>query len=161
MTITLEPILKSEEPVLQNLIQFYNYEFSMYVPTIRVKPDGLFKPMDLTNYWSEPAYHPFFIKVDDEIAGFALIKSTAECSHVEQFFTLKYVANRGIGKAAAKQIFDLFPGKWRVLQIKNNYPAQAFWRKVISEYTNDHYVEKYDAEDDRSSVQEFHTDNRS
>lgn len=40
---------------------------------------------------------------------------------MEQFFTLKYYANKGRGKSAAKQVFDYFPRKWRVLQIKNRH----------------------------------------
>ncbi|MBC1911272.1 GNAT family N-acetyltransferase [Listeria booriae] len=160
MEVTLNRVLKSEDYVLQNLIQFYHYEFSQYVPVLRVNADGLFKKMGIANYWTNPEYHPFFIKVDGALAGFVMIRSNGEFSNVEQFFTLKYYAGQGVGRAAAKQVFDLFPGKWRVLQVKNNYAAQAFWRKVISEYTGNRYFEKYDAKDDRSSVQEFHTDNR-
>lgn len=49
----------------------------------------------------------------------------------------------------------MFRGNWQVLQIKRNYPAQAFWRSVIAEFTDNDYEERYDATDDRSSIQEF------
>ncbi len=68
---------------------------------------------------------------------------------------MRQYTGKGVGKIAAKKVFDLFPGKWKVIQIRNNYVAQAFWRKVISEYTNDIFYEKYNIEDDRCSVQEF------
>jgi predicted acetyltransferase len=42
-----------------------------------------------------------------------------------------------------------------VVQIQNNYPAQAFWRKTIQEFTSNSYEESYD--DHRRSVQEFDT----
>ncbi|WP_181676262.1 hypothetical protein [Listeria rustica] len=64
MNKTLEPMQKNDEPILQNLVQLYNYEFSVYADTIKVNTDGLFKLMDLTNYWTDAEYHAFFIKSD-------------------------------------------------------------------------------------------------
>jgi predicted acetyltransferase len=73
---------------------------------------------------------------------------------IAEFFIMKKYGGKGIGKTAAKRIFDLFPGKWQVTQIEKNYPAQAFWRSLISEYTNGKYEERYDQR--RRSVQEFY-----
>jgi predicted acetyltransferase len=46
-----------------------------------------------------------------------------------------------------------------VVQIQNNYPAQAFWRKTIQEFTSNSYEESYEEsyDDHRRSVQEFDT----
>ena len=33
----------------------------------------------------------------------------------------------------------MFPGGWEISQWVNNYPAQNFWKNVVSEYTNDQY----------------------
>lgn len=157
MEITLEKVKLEEEPILQNLIQFYKYEFSIYLNTIKLNDKGLFKPFNLEDYWTKMNYHPFFIKVDGELAGFVLVRSESntEPNSIEQFFTMKNYKGKGIGRIAAKRVFDMFPGKWKVIQIQKNYPAQAFWRSVISDYTNDNFHERYDEEDERSSVQEF------
>lgn len=58
-----------------------------------------------------------------------------------------------MGKTIAKQIFDQYRGRWRVQQKERNYPAQAFWRSVIKEYTNNTYIERYD--EHREPIQEF------
>ncbi|AUJ29650.1 GNAT family N-acetyltransferase [Liquorilactobacillus hordei] len=157
MEVTLKNITKEKEDVLQNLFQLYQYEFSIYVPSVRVNSEGLFKLANLKDYRESEYYHAFFILADDRIAGFALVRESNDNqpSFIEQFFIMRYFSGKGIGKKAAKAIFKLFPGKWQVLQIKNNYPAQAFWRKVITEYTNNDFEERYDKNDDRSSIQEF------
>ena len=33
------------------------------------------------------------------------------------------------------------PGRWEVGQMPRNTPAQAFWRRVIGEYTGGRFVE--------------------
>ncbi|WP_289142865.1 GNAT family N-acetyltransferase [uncultured Brevibacillus sp.] len=159
MNITLEKVAREEEAILQNIMQFYLYEFSKYVKNKKLNEKGLFKPLNLEDYWTKSNYHPFFIKVEGELAGFVLVRSETdtEPNSIEQFFIMTTYNGKGIGRIAAKRIFDMFTGKWKVIQIKNNYPAQAFWRGVISDYTNDNYDERYDEEDERCSVQEFET----
>jgi hypothetical protein len=40
--------------------------------------------------------------------------------------------------------------------MENNYPALSFWRKVISEFTNNNYMERYRSEL-KKYIQEFST----
>ncbi|MGX4593418.1 GNAT family N-acetyltransferase [Leuconostoc sp. JNUCC 76] len=157
MKVHLKEINETEETIIQHLYQFYQYEFSKYVPTITVNSQAKFKSADMEKYWSNDKYHAFLILADDKIAGFAMVREEEHSSpnFIEQFFVLQYFSGKGVGKAAAKQIFSKFSGKWQVLQIKNNYPAQAFWRTVITDFTNNHFEERYDPSDDRSSIQEF------
>jgi predicted acetyltransferase len=51
---------------------------------------------------------------------------------------MKKYRQRGVGRKIAFQLFDRFHGVWKIAQ---NTPAQAFWRKIISEYTNGNYEE--------------------
>ena len=44
-----------------------------------------------------------------------------------------------MGKKAFK-VFDMFKGKWSIAWLKNR-SAQAFWTKIISEYTIGEYSE--------------------
>ncbi|WP_327205186.1 hypothetical protein [Paenibacillus sp. Soil522] len=48
---------------------------------------------------------------------------------------MKKYRKEGIGKAVAKQIFNLHKGQWEVYQLESNKPAQIFWNKTIDEYT--------------------------
>lgn len=59
----------------------------------------------------------------------------------------------GVGKSVAKDIFHIHSGNWRIFQMKNNEPAQLFWRNVIKEYTGGQYTEQI--EDGTRIIQEF------
>jgi len=48
-----------------------------------------------------------------------------------------------MGKTLAFAMFDQFPGPWQVRQIPTAKEAIAFWRSIISEYTNNNFKEDY------------------
>lgn len=155
--VHLEAVPYKQEQILHNMIQFYIYEFSNFISSIKLEANGAFNHFDLRDYWTKENYHAFFIKFDSELVGFVLV----ECGlnnhphSINEFFVMRKYNGKGYGAAAATTIFDMFPGSWKITQIPNNYPAQAFWRKVINEYTNGDYSEYYD--DRRRSIQEFKT----
>ncbi|MEH7438212.1 GNAT family N-acetyltransferase [Neobacillus drentensis] len=153
--IELVRVSKEEENILHNLMQFYIYEFTQYISTITLEENGLYKPFDLTPYWSSPNLHPFFIKKENELIGFALVESATETepNTILEFFIIRKYNGKGFGKLAATKLFNIFSGKWHITQIEKNYPAQAFWRNIISTFTNGNYSERYDEK--RRSVQEF------
>jgi predicted acetyltransferase len=159
--IQIQSVSREEKPVLENLMEFYAYEFSQFIETIEVKENGRYGFEGLDHYWTDPNRHPFFIRVSGKLAGVVLVRVIGEDSErlhsIAEFFVMKKYGGKGIGKTAAKRIFDMFPGRWQVTQIEKNYPAQAFWRSLISEYTNGQYEERYD--EHRKSVQEFENSN--
>lgn len=156
--VTLEAVQKEDEYILHNLMQFYIYEFSQYIPSIKLESNGLFAPFHLDEYWTNSHFHAFFIKLDNEYIGFALVESgyETEPNSILEFFIMSKFKGRGYGKVAATELFTMFPGSWKITQISNNYPAQAFWRNLIYKITDGQVVERYDNR--RRSVQEFHTD---
>ncbi|MED1204697.1 GNAT family N-acetyltransferase [Heyndrickxia acidicola] len=151
----LQTVTEQDKPILKNLLQFYIYEFSQFVPDIKLEPDGTYQPFDLQKYREDLHSHAFIIREEGELAGLALVKegTKEEPSIIEQFFIMRKFMGRGIGREAALQLFDRFPGKWKVWQIAKNEPARIFWRKVICEYTHGHYNES-PGEEGRT-VQEF------
>ncbi|KQL54922.1 hypothetical protein AN964_16385 [Heyndrickxia shackletonii] len=153
--VKLVKVLSEQKPILENLMQFYIYEFSKYIPEITLEENGSYKPFDLDPYWESPDLHPFFIMLENEYIGFALIESEKDGhpNTVKEFFIIQKYNGKGFGKRAAIQLFQMFPGSWKVTQIAKNYPAQAFWRSVISDFTNGDYTEFYD--ENRKSVQKF------
>ncbi|BBI34302.1 hypothetical protein KCTCHS21_37010 [Cohnella abietis] len=103
--------------------------------------------MYLDHYFTEEGRHPFFIRVDGMLAGFALIREigTNENNDIiyslAEFFVMKKYRRQGVGQHAAVEVFDLFCGEWKVAQIAANKPAQIFWRKTIESYTKSNYQE--------------------
>lgn len=61
---------------------------------------------------------------------------------------------RGFGKRFAWQVFDRFAGHWVVEEMRENLPAQRFWRKIIGEYTGGKFQETQRPDWD-GPVQEF------
>lgn len=153
--VILDPVSIEQEQILHNIMQFYIYEFSQYIPAIRLEENGSYKPFNLKNYWENENAHAFFIKVDSELVGFAIVeRGVNDDPHsINEFFVMKKFIGKGYGAIAATELFKKFPGNWKITQIHNNYPAQAFWRKVINQYTNGDYTEYYDEK--RRSIQEF------
>jgi predicted acetyltransferase len=58
-----------------------------------------------------------------------------------EFFVMKKYRRMGVGQKAAEDLFSMFPGTWRLGQMESNTPAQLFWRKIITRFTNSNYQE--------------------
>nr|WP_251030398.1 GNAT family N-acetyltransferase [Bacillus sp. ISL-35] len=146
-------VKQEDEAILQNLIQFYIYEFTVF-QEIKLEENGSFAPFDLKPYWTDPILHAFFIIHEGENAGFAMVES-GESNVILEFFIMRKFYRRGFGRIAALRLFDQFPGRWSVLQVEKNEPARSFWRKVIGDYTDGNYIETFN--DNNCSTQEFNT----
>ncbi len=147
MDLTLLQATNDHKIVIENLMQFYIYDFSEYV-RYDVEDNGLFAPYpDLNDYWKEDNNKfPYIIKKDDKYVGFVFVKfiSSKDRSYfsIAEFFILKKYRHEGIGKAIAIKVFNLHKGQWEVYQKDSNKPAQIFWTKVISEYTKGQFKER-------------------
>ncbi|MBW7477334.1 GNAT family N-acetyltransferase [Paenibacillus oenotherae] len=158
--ITIHEVEYDKKPALKNLLELYRYDFTEFDPD-DVNEDGLYDDyMNFDYYWTEEGRYPFFIRVDGKLAGFALVREIGTSEHnqtiysVAEFFVMKKYRQLGVGQHASTALFNRFHGIWRVAQIEANTPAQAFWRKTISRYTNDDYQEVRE-EDWHGPVQMF------
>lgn len=107
---------------------------------------------DVQNIWFENPnlLFPFIIMVDGKPAGFDLV-STGKYApkgmdyYVFEFFLLRPYRGKDIASIAAKQIFDMFSGKWglHVAPSGTNPRAEKFWRKTIRDYTKDNFEETH------------------
>ncbi|KOR88985.1 GNAT family N-acetyltransferase [Paenibacillus solani] len=145
----IELVPKRKQAVIVNLMQLYLYDFTEYLD-ISVTDQGLFLPYpDLDEFWKKrERKYPHLITFDHRPAGFALIEKmekTGEADYyMTEFFVMRKYRRTGLGTWAATCLFDLYQGRWKVTQVSNNIPAQAFWRKVIESYTGGRYDEFID-----------------
>jgi predicted acetyltransferase len=134
MVITVEPILPTDRPTLRNLCQFYEYDFSEIQP-MAVGADGRYHQLDDVAFG-----HGYFIRVDDALAGFALVNRQRsklgdyDVWWMEEFFVLRAQRRAGVGLTAARLVFERHPGEWEVTQTPSNRQAVAFWRHVLAAY---------------------------
>jgi predicted acetyltransferase/N-acetylglutamate synthase-like GNAT family acetyltransferase len=146
MMVELVPATIADKSILRHLLELCLHDYSEFNGE-DVDEHGLFGYLYLDNYWTEAGRHAFLIKIGGKLAGFALVRqheSTPEGQSINamaEFLVLRKYRKVGIGARAACMIFDRFPGLWRVGQEKDNHPAQAFWRKVIGDYSGGTYRE--------------------
>jgi predicted acetyltransferase len=126
--------------ILENLLELYAEDFREF-HAIEPGPDGRFVYPGLSLYWQEEGRHPFFIHVDGEPAGFALVQrgsrtaGNASAWDMAEFFILREGRRRGAGTKAAHQVFRLFPGLWEVRVMQANRAALHFWERALSQFT--------------------------
>jgi predicted acetyltransferase len=123
--------------VIRNLFRLYAHELSD-MAGIDIGEDGTFAlPKSLDQYWTDSSRHPFLVRADSKLAGFALVRALdSNTFDMAEFFVLRKFRRAGAGKSAAWTLFDRFKGNWEVRELIANTPAQAFWRKIIGDYTN-------------------------
>lgn len=144
MNISIEPILIEQKSVFVQMMELYNYDFSCF-SNDDINEYGYFGYPRIDDYWNEEGRYPFFIRVDGKLAGLVLVRSCCEYNNlsnphnIAEFFVMKKYRQKGVGKAAAIIIFDMFPGGWEISWWSNNLPAKNFWYKVVAEYTNGKY----------------------
>src|SRR4051812_27814872 len=103
MIVLLEPIAKAQSEVLQNLFELYAHDFSEHVP-LDLKPTGRFE-IDVGDRWWTEGHYPFFIRCDQQLCGFALVRrgslvtGATDVMDVAEFFVVRGVRRRKVGAA--------------------------------------------------------------
>ena len=152
MNIQIEAIPFEQKSVFIQLFNLYLYDFTEFTND-DIKEHGHFaehylNPLWGNELWNKEYFHTFFIRVDEKLAGFIIVKNGGreyindENAHtILEFFVMKKYRRNGVGRFAARTAFDMFKGKWEVCQMQNNFPARKFWESIISEYTKNDYQE--------------------
>ena len=140
MHIDLVPAELVDKAVLRNLLELYRYDFSEFTGD-DVDEHGLYGYPYLDHYWTEEDGHPFLIRADGRIAGFAFVRSGAR-HDLAEFFIMRKYRRAGIGTVAARAVFERFPGRWQVRQMPTNTAATIFWRRAIPVAFDEHRGEE-------------------
>jgi predicted acetyltransferase len=155
------PARLEDKNALLQLSEYYAYDFSDIIDS-DVDDTGRFGAARLERHFADSCCHPFLIRVDGKLAGFAIhegrsrLTGDAGINDVAEFFVMKRYRNRAVGTRAAAALFDRFAGPWEVRVLRGNAAAIAFWRKVIDRYTGGAYTElEWDDERFRGIVQRF------
>lgn len=140
MNVLVVRATRTEKNLMEQLIQFYIYDFTEYTG-VAIREDGTYRSMpDIDKYWNEPLrHHPYLIKVNSEAAGFILIKERDEqskCNVFAHLFVLRKFRRTGVGRVAAEYLLQQYGGEWELHQLDNNAPAQRFWDRIINEISD-------------------------
>jgi predicted acetyltransferase len=136
----LEPIAKDQASILRNLFELYVYDFSELLP-IDLKPSGCFEVVMGDEWWTRDDHYPFFIRQAEKLVGFALarrgsrVTSAADVMDVAEFFVVRGARARGVGSAAAHELFTKLPGPWEIRVRRTNAAALRFWSRVAERWS--------------------------
>ncbi|MES2307019.1 MAG: GNAT family N-acetyltransferase [Gemmatimonadota bacterium] len=141
-SVTLDVATPSDQLLLANLLELYIHDLSAAFPDVVQGPDGRFGYKWLPLYWSEPDRRmPFIIRHRGTVAGFVLATrgspsfDDAAVLDVAEFFVLRRFRRAGVGRAAARLLWQRMPGHWVVRVSEGSPGALPFWREVIGEFS--------------------------
>jgi len=137
--VTLVSPGREHEAVFQNLIQLYTHDFSAFwtgTPRGDVQADGRFADYPLSDFWQHAGASANLIMIGTTIAGFCLVNRSSHIgqaveANVAEFFILRKFRGQGIGRSAARAMFNSRPGSWEVAIASRNQAANAFWKNLI------------------------------
>jgi predicted acetyltransferase len=132
--IELHPAQRDELEIIENLMQFYMYDFSEWLP-LKLASHGFFSIQPKTDYWRHPATLPFLIQVDGELAGFVSVDNEIHIPGAEHnigyFFLARRFRGQGVAQFVVSALLSRIPGQWQIFHIDANLPAQRFWAGLI------------------------------
>jgi predicted acetyltransferase len=161
MNIRVELCDKENKFIINNIYPLYLYDLSEIWDR---KPNkyGVFeeddkyqtleKQIPVFDIWweKESVLFPYLFKADDIPVGFAFVAMPPHTpQHVDyllyEFFLLRPYRGKGIGDFAAEEVFNKFLGSWELHTNQNterNIRTLKFWRKTLSQYTRNNYIEE-------------------
>ncbi|QYR23572.1 GNAT family N-acetyltransferase [Paenibacillus sp. sptzw28] len=159
MNIDISLVPYEEKTVLYNLIQLYRYDSSEFDGHV-LNSHGFYLYKYFDHQWTDEYRRPFIVKVDGEIAGFALVSldvptqymklSSAEKTNtIGDFFIMRKYKRKGVGKEVAFSLFKQFRGTWEIRQTYGNKDAYEFWKHVIAKYKGNVSYDEQMIEDER------------
>ena len=134
--VRLIPAAEADRAAVERMFVFYIYDMSAYFQG-PCAVDGHATPCPwLPLYWTEPERHAMLIDVAGQTAGFVLFRALDDGPQphheLAEFYVMPRFRRRGVGRAAARQAFEMKRGHWRVAQLPSNLPGIAFWQSVIA-----------------------------
>lgn len=101
----------------------------------------------MARWFADDSAHPLIILKDDKPAGFALVSRPPRNQReqvdfrMSEFFVALNARRLGVGRDAARLIFDRFAGSWEITEFLYNLPAVSFWRAIVNDYTQGRFRE--------------------
>ncbi|HTQ15387.1 MAG TPA: GNAT family N-acetyltransferase [Rhizomicrobium sp.] len=155
MTLDISPATLADYEIVRALAPYYIYDMAEHAGW--PFPDsGAFEAGDqFAPYWGKPRArpwpahwkgYPFLARMDAHPAGFALVKEMAPgLFDMGEFFVARQHRRQRVGERLAVKMFETFRGNWEVREMLTNLAAQAFWRRVIREYTGGDFTDAREA----------------
>lgn len=141
--VELHPAQRDELQTIENLMQFYMYDFSEWLP-LKFADHGFFSIQLKDGYWRHPATRPFLIHVDNQLAGFVTVDNDTHIAGAEHnigyFFLARRFRGQGVAQFVVSALLSRIPGQWQIFHIDANRPAQRFWARLIPQLSGGEFT---------------------
>jgi predicted acetyltransferase len=148
LKLTIVAAVRNDLATIQKMWPFYVYDLARECELTKEgawPTDASYVPDDVRPYFEDSNKKAFLIKINNELAGFALINKLEIMPEIDyflnDFFIFGKFQNKGIGKLAAIELFSQCEGKWALGVIPTNKKALAFWREMLTSYTANNFSE--------------------
>lgn len=158
ITVTRAATEGADRAILRNMFLDFYTTLSVYDPNLVINANGLptWGPAGVEesetdegwwriNWWIRDQCTNYVFRVDGVPAGFAMVVTEGEPLpegvdfELLAFHITPKFRRKGIGRIAAREVFDQHRGVWAVFELEENLPARRFWEEVIGEYTDGNY----------------------
>ncbi len=159
MNVELKLSNHEDAYMIKNLYPLYLHDISAFDGALPNRHGLIGETEDVTTlleqgevqdaWWKKSGkLFPYLILVNGCPAGFNLV-AAQPCLpegieadfEVHEFFLVHAYRGKGVAEQASIEGFDRHRGKWEVVTYPTQSRAIAFWRRVISKYTNGKYSE--------------------
>ena len=142
----------SERRLIECLIQFYIYELRQIQPPCSTQFDDqdCYPPFaNLDRYWRIEGFHPLLIRVEDWLAGFALINTHSRRRekvefNMADFFLAREHRGHGIATEAVRLIMAQYAGRWEIAVAEHNVAARMFWSRTLVATPNVSHIVRHE-----------------
>lgn len=138
MNIELKKVLLEDKHKLENLMQLYLHDLSLYFP-IEFNSTNCKYEYSLDKYFEKNV--AYFIMNSNNILGFILIDINDYSYEISEIFVLNNYKKNKIGEKAVLKVFDMYKGNWIIKVVPLSNVAESFWTNTIKKYTNDFKLE--------------------
>ena len=133
--LKLERSNVDDKDVIKNMYQYYVHDLSEFNDNLHVDSMGLFDTSFVDRYYCEDDLIPLKITLENSTIGFLNCSIGQKVDYVIQdIFILRNYRNRGLGKLALKQFFDLYRGRFGLDILIKNEPAKLFWEHCLEHF---------------------------
>lgn len=135
----LEKVEKDKENILKNLLEYYLYDFNVFYED-DLNENGRFEFVETSNYILKDNYEAFFIKVNNNYAGFILINNKTQfakqpATRIEEFWIMPKYRKGLFAFRVLQYVFSMYGGEKEFLILMEN----KRWLKVIDYWIRKNY----------------------
>ncbi len=122
--------------ILENLMSLYLHDLSSYDRNRKPTEDGKYIYSQLDLYIKDNQLYPYLIYVDHQVIGFVLLDTGKyapkgfDCV-ISELFIIQPYRRLGYGKEVVIELFNMFRGRYFVIELENNVDAIRFWKNIL------------------------------